>query len=120
MYDFTVKPADEEDVEIKEIIMYPIRGFKGIKMQEVELSNSGIIGDRLWTIYSIDKQSQLSNNGHDEFFKYLDLAFVAGSKTKLRIWIKDDGSFPYLKQRDHILDIERDYTGCTWTKHKYQ
>lgn len=49
----------------------------------------------------------------------MDIAFLDGSKTKLKIWIKDDAMYPHLKKREHTLDMERDYSGCEVHKHVY-
>lgn len=53
MYKLDVKESDEEEVKIKAIYLYPIRGIKGLRVDSFEISESGIIGDRNWVILSV-------------------------------------------------------------------
>jgi hypothetical protein len=63
-YDLTLKPEDETAIPIKSIYVYPVRGIKGIKVQEIEVTPFGIKGDRNWVIIGCKKMKPIANNNN--------------------------------------------------------
>jgi len=55
MYNLQVLEKDEKEVKIKGIYLYPIRGIKGLEVPQVEITPSGIRGDRNWVILGMKK-----------------------------------------------------------------
>lgn len=64
-YDLDLKPEDEKEIPIKSIYIYPIRGVKGIKVDEIEVSPFGVKGDRNWVIIGCKRMGYFANNTND-------------------------------------------------------
>ena len=118
IYDMSIKQEDEVDVAIKEIWIYPIRGARGIKVDQVELTRGGIKGDRSWVVYDFETNAQ-SSSTHTERFSDFELEFLPGDKSKLKFSLRNDTLYPHLTKRYHILDYNKDYKGAKYNEHWY-
>ena len=61
IYKLDMEPADEKEIPIKGIYIYPIRGMKGIKVDVAEIQPHGIKNDRVWVVISKEKMKPLAN-----------------------------------------------------------
>ena len=64
-YDLNIKPKQEREVKIKAIFLYPVRGIRGMKVDNCEITPYGLKNDRNWVIIGCKKMKPLANhNSH--------------------------------------------------------
>ena len=107
LYDLSISPSRENDVKIKDIYLYPFRGVRGVKVDHCEITPYGLKRDRLWVIVSKTKNKVL-DGCLTEIGTFMRQEFVG--EDGLRVYLMDDKCFPNIKKRDHVLNINRDYS----------
>ena len=106
MYNLNVKEQDESLVKIKAMYLYPIRGIKGLQVEQVEITESGIVGDRNWMIISVKTKKPIGcANSHLITFLRLRME----NENEVTIGLQDEECFPELKKRTMILKFDQTY-----------
>lgn len=64
-YGLELKPEDEQNIKIKAIYLYPIRGVKGMSVSSVQITPHGLAGDRNWVIVNAKTKKSIDNENSD-------------------------------------------------------
>ena len=60
----SIKHQDELNIEIKEILLNPVRGIAAISLDECKMTPFGLEHDRQWVAISISKLKPVSNHNN--------------------------------------------------------
>lgn len=60
-----IEECEEKRVPIKSMWLYPVRGVKGIKVDHLEVSPTGIKNDRIWCM--LDKKTKKPVANHNSY-----------------------------------------------------
>lgn len=102
----------------KQIYVYPSRGFRGIKMSEVEFTRGGIKGNSCWAIFSYKINQHLTIETSDSV-AHFDRNFLPASKSRLRVFLRDNFWVPNISKHVHILDLDQDYTRTNFDRRQF-
>ena len=61
-YDLSIE--SETKIEIKQVIIYPVRGIQGITLAECTLTQFGLEHDRQWVAINKSKLKPISNHNN--------------------------------------------------------
>jgi uncharacterized protein YcbX len=75
LYDFGVETYEEIDVPITQLYLTPVRGLQMIRVDSIELSDTGVIKDRTWQIVCAKTKKALFM-GNCEELVFLKQEFV--------------------------------------------
>jgi len=77
-----VQEMEEKEIKIKSMFIYPIRGVRGIEVDECEVTPAGLKWDRLWVFVDSDSRKPLDNS-NNEITSYFRLQFMENNNVRL-------------------------------------
>ena len=112
LYNLSIQPAEEKEVKISSLWLYPVRGIKGFKVDQIGITPYGPANDRQWVIIDKIKGRPLAcDNSHIITFMRQKIESGDSIEPKeLKLMFQDNSCFPDIKKRNHILKFNADYS----------
>lgn len=86
-----------------------MRGIKGIKVTECEVTPLGVKKDRNWVIICKKKMKPVANH-NNSIITFLRQLNKKNTPNELKLVLQDTECFPDLKKRNHTLYFDQDYS----------